>query len=107
MGNAAGQSLPAAAPDRDACHARAARTCRQSTPEGRQIAEAGGRRAIARRHDVLVIRKHAGVRPAFSVIFLTTLIGAGQGLFLALYALELGAKVGILGATPEPRFFVA
>jgi DMSO reductase anchor subunit len=47
------------------------------------------------------------VRPAFSVIFLTTLIGAGQGLFLALYALELGANAGIFGAIPEPRFFVA
>ena len=29
------------------------------------------------------------MRPAFSVIFLTTLIGAGQGLFLALYVCEL------------------
>lgn len=32
------------------------------------------------------------MRPAFSVVFLTTLIGAGQGLFLALYAAELGAR---------------
>lgn len=30
------------------------------------------------------------MNPAFSVIFLTTLIGAGQGLFLALFAAELG-----------------
>jgi sulfite dehydrogenase (quinone) subunit SoeC len=30
------------------------------------------------------------MRPAFSVIFLTTLIGAAQGLFIALYAAELG-----------------
>jgi DMSO reductase anchor subunit len=29
------------------------------------------------------------VHPAFSVIFLTTLIGAGQGLFLALYGIEI------------------
>ena len=29
------------------------------------------------------------MRPAFSVIFLTTLIGAGQGLFLALFAAEV------------------
>lgn len=29
------------------------------------------------------------MKPAFSVIFLTTLIGAGQGLFLALFATEL------------------
>ena len=28
------------------------------------------------------------MNPAFSVIFLTTLIGAGQGLFLALFAAE-------------------
>ncbi|MHB8667722.1 MAG: dimethyl sulfoxide reductase anchor subunit family protein [Burkholderiales bacterium] len=34
------------------------------------------------------------MRPAFSVIFLTTLIGAGQGLFIALYAAELGAMLG-------------
>ena len=32
------------------------------------------------------------MHPAFSVIFLTTLIGVGQGLFLALYAAEVGAK---------------
>jgi DMSO reductase anchor subunit len=32
------------------------------------------------------------MRPAISVIFLTTLIGAGQGLFLAVYAAELGAR---------------
>ena len=29
------------------------------------------------------------MHPAFSVIFLTTLIGAGQGLFLALYTGQL------------------
>ncbi len=34
------------------------------------------------------------MRPAFSVIFLTTLIGAGQGLFLALYLAELAARFG-------------
>ena len=28
------------------------------------------------------------MKPAFSVIFLTTLIGAGQGLFLALFAAD-------------------
>lgn len=46
------------------------------------------------------------MRPAFSVIFLTTLIGAGQGLFLALYALEIGGRFGIVASMPEPRFFV-
>ncbi|MEK7437259.1 MAG: DmsC/YnfH family molybdoenzyme membrane anchor subunit [Pseudomonadota bacterium] len=35
------------------------------------------------------------MRPAFSVIFLTTLIGAGQGLFIALYMAELGALLGV------------
>jgi DMSO reductase anchor subunit len=33
------------------------------------------------------------VHPAFSVIFLTTLIGVGQGLFIALYAAEVGARL--------------
>ncbi len=37
------------------------------------------------------------MHPAFSVIFLTTLIGAGQGLFLALYLAELGARFGWIG----------
>jgi DMSO reductase anchor subunit len=45
------------------------------------------------------------LRPAFSVIFLTTLTGAGQGLFLALYAAELGARAGVIDA-PDARFFL-
>ena len=36
------------------------------------------------------------MRPAFSVIFLTTLIGAGQGLFLAAFTAESYAAFGIL-----------
>lgn len=36
------------------------------------------------------------MHPAFSVIFLTTLIGAGQGLFLALYTSESYAAVKLL-----------
>jgi len=36
------------------------------------------------------------MHPAFSVIFLTTLIGAGQGLFLALYTVESYHAVGVL-----------
>jgi DMSO reductase anchor subunit len=36
------------------------------------------------------------MKPAFSVIFLTTLIGAGQGLFLALYTQESYALFGLL-----------
>lgn len=35
------------------------------------------------------------MRPAFSVLFLTTLIGAGQGLFLALFMCELLAPVSV------------
>ena len=45
------------------------------------------------------------MRPAFSVIFLTTLIGAAQGFFLALYATELAAMMGWIAA-PGARFFV-
>src|SRR3972149_5050688 len=45
------------------------------------------------------------MRPAFSVILLTTLIGAGQGLLLALYAVELGARFDVL-APAAPVFFI-
>ena len=38
------------------------------------------------------------MHPAFSVIFLTTLIGVGQGLFVALFAAEAGARLGWLAA---------
>ncbi|MBU6493429.1 MAG: dimethyl sulfoxide reductase anchor subunit [Burkholderiales bacterium] len=46
------------------------------------------------------------MRPAFSVVFLTTLTGAAQGLFLALFATELLAGFGVL-ARPGTAFFVA
>jgi DMSO reductase anchor subunit len=46
------------------------------------------------------------MHPAFSVIFLTTLIGAGQGLFLALYTAQSYAVVNLLPAQ-TPRFFWA
>ena len=36
------------------------------------------------------------MHPAFSVIFLTTLIGAGQGLFLAAFTAESYAAFGLL-----------
>ena len=35
------------------------------------------------------------MNPAFSVVFLTTLIGAGQGLFLALFGTELAGAAGV------------
>jgi DMSO reductase anchor subunit len=41
------------------------------------------------------------MHPALSVILLTTLIGAGQGLFLALLAGELGARFGAWAALPD------
>jgi DMSO reductase anchor subunit len=44
------------------------------------------------------------MHPAFSVIFLTTLIGAAQGLFLALYGTELFALGGL--STQELQSFV-
>ncbi|MBK9245658.1 MAG: dimethyl sulfoxide reductase anchor subunit [Burkholderiales bacterium] len=40
------------------------------------------------------------MQPALSVLFLTTLIGAGQGLFIALYLAELWGHVGW---TPQPQ----
>ncbi|MDH3693550.1 MAG: dimethyl sulfoxide reductase anchor subunit [Gammaproteobacteria bacterium] len=42
------------------------------------------------------------MHPAFSVIFLTTLIGAGQGLFLALYVSEISGLV----TPPAKSFYV-
>lgn len=45
------------------------------------------------------------MNPAFSVIFLTTLLGAGQGLFLAMYVVELRVFAGLF-AQPSPDFYV-
>jgi DMSO reductase anchor subunit len=45
------------------------------------------------------------MNPAFSVIFLTTLIGAGQGLFLALYLAQAGAMFSLLPAQEGVGFF--
>ncbi|HEX2271033.1 MAG TPA: DmsC/YnfH family molybdoenzyme membrane anchor subunit [Pyrinomonadaceae bacterium] len=44
------------------------------------------------------------MHPAFSVIFLTTLIGVGQGLFLALYIVEVGSSLGWVSAQ-DARFY--
>jgi len=44
------------------------------------------------------------MHPAFSVIFLTTLIGAGQGLFLALFTAQVYAVFALLPAQDPVRF---
>lgn len=44
------------------------------------------------------------MNPAFSVIFLTTLIGVGQGLFIALYVAQLLAWIGVIAAPAGPQF---
>lgn len=44
------------------------------------------------------------MHPAFSVIFLTTLIGAGQGLFLALFTAQAYAVFALLPAQDPARF---
>jgi DMSO reductase anchor subunit len=45
------------------------------------------------------------MRPAFSVILLTTLIGVGQGLFLALFSVEVLARIGMLEPPAAPGFY--
>lgn len=45
------------------------------------------------------------MHPAFSVIFLTTFIGAAQGLFLALMAGQIYSDIGVLVEVNEQRFF--
>jgi len=46
------------------------------------------------------------MKPAWSVIFLTTLLGVGQGLFFALFGAEIAAALDI-GVMPPPVFYVA
>jgi len=45
------------------------------------------------------------MHPAFSVIFLTTLIGAGQGLFLALFSTQLYSEVDLLPGVGDTHFY--
>jgi DMSO reductase anchor subunit len=45
------------------------------------------------------------MHPAFSVIFLTTLIGAGQGLFLALYTAQLDSVFKLLPGQDSVQFY--
>jgi DMSO reductase anchor subunit len=46
------------------------------------------------------------MHPAFSVIFFTTLIGAGQGLFLALYSVEIADSLHVISTPDGKSFFV-
>jgi len=46
------------------------------------------------------------MKPAFSVIFLTTLIGAAQGLLLALFTTELLGLWGLLPASAQADFYI-
>lgn len=45
------------------------------------------------------------MHPAFSVIFLTTLLGVGQGMFIALVFVQLLTTAGILHTELPPEFF--
>jgi len=45
------------------------------------------------------------MHPAFSVIFLTTLIGVAQGLFLALFSTQLYSELNILPNVTESNFY--
>ena len=45
------------------------------------------------------------MHPAFSVIFLTTLIGIGQGLFLALYTGQVYSLAKLLPAQDSQGFY--
>jgi DMSO reductase anchor subunit len=47
------------------------------------------------------------MKPEFSVIFLTTLIGAGQGLLVALFAAQVGALSGLLPGADARAFHAA
>ena len=45
------------------------------------------------------------MHPAFSVIFLTTLIGVGQGLFLALYTGQLYSVVKVVPVEESATYY--
>ncbi|CAG4927321.1 dimethyl sulfoxide reductase anchor subunit family protein [Paraburkholderia saeva] len=48
------------------------------------------------------------MKPAFSVVFLTTLSGAGQGLLIALFGVEFASRLGLIATAMAPPqiFFV-
>ncbi|MDH5424766.1 MAG: dimethyl sulfoxide reductase anchor subunit [Gammaproteobacteria bacterium] len=45
------------------------------------------------------------MHPAFSVVFLTTLIGTGQGLFLALFSAQAYSELNLLPSMSDTSFF--
>ena len=45
------------------------------------------------------------MRPALSVILLTTLIGVGQGLFAALYTVQVFDRIGLIHGPTSPLFY--
>ena len=45
------------------------------------------------------------MHPAFSVVFLTTLIGTGQGLFLALFSAQAYTELNLLPSMSDTNFF--
>ena len=56
---------------------------------------------------ITIIRDDTLMNPAFSVIFLTTLIGAGQGLFLALYGIEIAGALQLQSIASGQLLFIA
>ena len=90
-------------------HAEQLAARRQSAQDRRQAAEAAASDSPSLDDTTSLVGTSApSVHPAFSVIFLTTLIGAGQGLFLALYAVEIARALRHRRrADAGPRFFVA
>jgi DMSO reductase anchor subunit len=47
------------------------------------------------------------MHPGFSVIFLTTLIGAGQGLFLAIFGIEIASTLNLLTLENNPTLLIS
>src|SRR5450759_2392888 len=103
MGHPSGKSLPATAHDAPACARRRIGTRRQPAQDRRAAAQAVQVGALPRRRHLLV---NTTMHPAFSVIFLTTLIGVGQGLFLALFTAQSYALFDLL-PTQSGRTFYA
>src|SRR5690606_40661120 len=81
-----------------------ARTRRQPAEGRRPAAQAVQERPVARRRHLLVTA--TPMRPEPSVILLTTLIGAGQGLFLAIFTAHGLALFDLVPAADSRGFDV-